>query len=235
MAQRIANETPEQRQSRLEQQASRSAALRAHGSTSRCAHLTADTTRKARAKLTESVEQRSSRLIADAARKTRQPCPTKRLWHLCGFHYDPKENYAGRQCTSVGSMQHECQFCQALKYPGEALGLCCNNGTVLLNELQGTPEPLLSLLQGQLPESQHFLNNLRSYNAAFQMTSFGHERRKEGNYMPTFRIQGQVYHRIGSLLPMNGDEHRFIQIYFMGDSVEEASQRAKVVPGTKVF
>jgi len=34
---------------------------------------------------------------------------------------------------------------------------------------------------------------------------------------------------------MDGDEHRFIQIYFMGDSVEEASQRAKVVPGTKVF
>ena len=131
-------------------------------------------------------------------------------------------------------MQHECKFCQALKYPGEALGLCCNNGTVLLNDFQGTPEPLLSLLQGQLPESQHFLNNLRSYNAAFQMTSFGHERRKEGNYMPTFRIQGQVYHRIGSLLPMDGDEHRFIQIYFMGDSVEEASQRAKVVPGTKV-
>jgi len=30
--------------------------------------------------------------------------------------------------------------CQNLKYPGEALGLCCNNSTVLLDDLQDTPE-----------------------------------------------------------------------------------------------
>ena len=52
--------------------------------------------------------------------------------------------------------------------------------------------------------------------------------------MPTFKIQGQVYHRIGSLLPVDGQEPQFLQIYFMGNSKEEAQRRLSVVPGTRL-
>lgn len=43
--------------------------------------------------------------------------------------------------------------------------------------------------------------------------------------MPTFKIQGQVYHRIGALLPVNDEDYKFLQIYFIGDSVREAGVR----------
>lgn len=49
------------------------------------------------------------------------------------------------------------------------------------------------------------------------MTSFGVRGRVDRDgFMPTFRIQGQVYHRIGSLLPLPGAQPQFLQIYFMG-------------------
>ncbi|CAF4851971.1 unnamed protein product [Pieris macdunnoughi] len=35
-------------------------------------------------------------------------------------------------------------------------------------------------------------------------------------YNSTFKIRGQVYHKIGSLLPMPNEAHKFLQIYFMG-------------------
>ena len=50
------------------------------------------------------------------------------------------------------------------------------------------------------------------------MTSFGADKEDtEHVYMPTFRVLGQVYHTIGSLLPMAGEEAKFLQIYFIGD------------------
>ena len=66
------------------------------------------------------------------------------------------------------------------------------------------------------------------------MTSFGSTREvRESGFMPTFKIQGQVYHRIGSLFPGNA-EPKFLQIYFMGDASSEASRQATVVPGLKL-
>ena len=50
--------------------------------------------------------------------------------------------------------------------------------------------------------------------------------------MPTFKVQGQVYHRVGSLLPPSDGQHKFLQIYFMGDERLEARQRCNNIPGT---
>ena len=63
------------------------------------------------------------------------------------------------------------------------------------------------------------------------MTSFGTTKEiKEPGYMPTFKIQGQVYHRIGSLLPLQNEEPKFLQVYFVGGSSQQAEQRCKNVP-----
>ena len=35
--------------------------------------------------------------------------------------------------------------------------------------------------------------------------------------MPTFKIQGQVYHRIGGLNPAENEEQKFLQLYFVSD------------------
>lgn len=57
------------------------------------------------------------------------------------------------------------------------------------------------------------------------MTSFGATKICDlicngNNFVTTFKIQGQVYHKIGSLMPMPNDDPKFLQIYFM-DSCEE--------------
>ncbi|XP_036347381.1 uncharacterized protein LOC118756745, partial [Rhagoletis pomonella] len=46
--------------------------------------------------------------------------------------------------------------------------------------------------------------------------------------MPTFKIQGQVYHLIGSLLPT--DVPRFLQIYFVDNYQEQANIRQQHIP-----
>ncbi|CAG9764524.1 unnamed protein product [Ceutorhynchus assimilis] len=65
------------------------------------------------------------------------------------------------------------------------------------------------------------------------MTSFGATNIIRENYMPTFKIQGQIYHRAGSLLPLPNEEHKFLQIYFMGDADEQIDQRCRFNVGTK--
>ena len=92
----------------------------------------------------------------------------------------------------------------AKKFVGETLGMCCNSGKIVLLPLSSPPEPLLSLLAGKHESStDFFLRNLMRYNACFQMTSFGAsgECCKNKDWMSTFRVQGQVYHLAGSLLP----------------------------------
>ena len=41
----------------------------------------------------------------------------------------------------------------------------------------------------------------------FQITSFKSSQIVEQGFMPTFKIQGQVYHLAGSLLPHLPDDH----------------------------
>ncbi|UYV69426.1 hypothetical protein LAZ67_6003541 [Cordylochernes scorpioides] len=56
--------------------------------------------------------------------------------------------------------------------------------------------------------------------------------------MPTFKVQGQVYHRIGSVLPpLNSDSRQlqpaFLQVFFIGDSSAEFATRHRNFPITK--
>lgn len=46
--------------------------------------------------------------------------------------------------------------------------------------------------------------------------------------MPTFKVQGQVYHLLGSFLPANKEEPKFLQIYFLSD--EKSDVRCKTNP-----
>jgi hypothetical protein len=44
------------------------------------------------------------------------------------------------------------------------------------------------------------------------------------------QIQGQIYHRAGSLLPFPDTEPQFLQIYFVGNSNDELNRRCVIVP-----
>ena len=123
-----------------------------------------------------------------------------------------------------------CKHCSAFKWKDEHPGMCCSNGKVKLETLQHPPEPLDHLLQGVSQTSKRFLANIRKYNSCFQMTSFGASKEiREQGFMPTFKVQGQIYHRAGSLLPAEG-EPQFLHIYFMGDQAREVQQRCANIP-----
>lgn len=47
-------------------------------------------------------------------------------------------------------------------------------------------------------------------------------------YQLAEQIQGQVYHQVGSLLPLPDAEFEFLQIYFIGDEDQEADRRCAI-------
>ena len=69
-----------------------------------------------------------------------------------------------------GKMDKICEFCGSKKFKGETLSMCCKGGKIKLSSLQVPPPELFSYMSGETPESKHFLQSIRRYNACFQMT-----------------------------------------------------------------
>lgn len=51
--------------------------------------------------------------------------------------------------------------------------------------------------------------------------------------LQTIQIQGQIYHRAGSLLPFPDADHQFLQIYFIGDANRELDRRCQIASSAK--
>ena len=231
-----AAESPEQTSSRLAGQRTRQAASRAvEAPEQEQARREEDRARHAVSRAAESPEQRRSR---NEGQRRRQAASRAAQWTFMegeAFKYDLTKSYDSHPQLSIGRMTDVCAHCEAFKWSGEAAGMCCSNGKVKLPPLRPPPEPLKSLMLGVTSESKHFLDNIRKYNSCFQMTSFGMSQQVDDNkgFMPTFRVQGQVYHSIGSLLPPSNEEPKFLQIYFMGDDSKQVQQRCKNLPGVR--
>ncbi|GKE56551.1 hypothetical protein Tco_1495736, partial [Tanacetum coccineum] len=85
-------------------------------------------------------------------------------------------------------------------------------GKVLLPRFHDTPTPLNHLLSHDQPSTAKFRDKIRVYNSMFCFTSFGAKidhsiNTRRAPY--TFRINGQNYHRMGSLLPKEGMPPKF--------------------------
>ncbi|XP_024878027.1 uncharacterized protein LOC112458567 [Temnothorax curvispinosus] len=130
-------------------------------------------------------------------------------------------------------MEKVCNYCCAKKWSAESLGICCSNGHVKLNDIDEPLGILKELLIGTDPRSKHFQKNIRKYNGCFAMTSFGGKEVREGNYMPTYKVHGQIYHLIGSLLPSLDTRAQFLQIYFTSED-EQLNLRHDSVPSLKI-
>ena len=229
------DETLEAGESRREGNRERSAsARRAETPEEKQTRLEVNRQRWASARRAETPEQKQTRLEAHRQRYAKaNKKPTVGHWQGEGFHYNPNTMYASQIEVAIGEMAVECQHCSALKWQREAHGLCCNNGKVDIDRLENTPQELKTLLTDESDDAKHFRKNIQLYNTAFQMTSFGAQVIRETNYHPSFKIQGQVYHCIGSLLPKDGEQHKFLQVYFMGDSHSEADRRKSIASSTK--
>ena len=141
------------------------------------------------------------------------------------FTYDRAASFND---ADIGRMTATCPKCHARKWSSETPCMCCNLGKVSLPPSLPPPPPLHHLLTSTDSDALLFQDKIRKYNACFQMTSFGANRRIiEPGFMPTFKIQGQVYHRIGSLAADDDQQAAFLQIYFIDDYVQQAHQRIR--------
>lgn len=78
------------------------------------------------------------------------------------------------------------------------------------------PIVLNELIFGNDARSKHFLQNIRYYNSMFCFTLMGGKidsSFNDGNSRPIYRLHGQNYHSIGSLLPPEGKHPKFTQLY----------------------
>jgi hypothetical protein len=94
--------------------------------------------------------------------------------------------------------------------------LCCENGKVMLPSLPATPQELEVFLTSKDGSAVKFRDQIRMYNSVLTFTSLGAKvdesvARSTGPYC--FRIQGELYHKIGSLCPAKGQCPQFAQLY----------------------
>lgn len=127
---------------------------------------------------------------------------------------------------SVGRMSKTCTFCGSKRFAKEILSSCCLNGKVALPSRAEIPQQLKELIA-----NSDFKNNIRKYNQGMAWTSLGanvdQRFANQQNGFYTFRIQGQLHHKIGSLLPGDNELAKFGQIYFM-DSQDQGQRRADI-------
>ena len=158
----------------------------------------------------------------------RQQVRASRLTNFRALNYQP-ENFVNT--TSFGLLTDvECPNCGALKKLKDFVAQKAMSNKMYSNNHHHF---LQHLYEGTGSDSNHFLSNIRKYNSTFQMTSFGCNEVCMVGFNPSFRIQGQVYHLIGSMFPTAGESPKFAQIYFIDNQESEVAARCAIVDGLR--
>ncbi|XP_019431360.1 PREDICTED: uncharacterized protein LOC109338549, partial [Lupinus angustifolius] len=139
----------------------------------------------------------------------------------------------------IGDPNYECHYYGACMWYQERtqkhktpiipkFQLCCGIGKIQLPLLTTPPTTLQHLLfDNRSNDSKNYQQHIRSYNMMFAFTSPGAKLDRsfnDGRGPPTFRIQGQACHHIGSLLPMLRNAPKFAQLYIY-DTENEIQNR----------
>jgi len=61
---------------------------------------------------------------------------------------------------------------------------------------------------------KNFIDHIRQYNNSLAMASIGIHEHSMPGFSPVLKLQGKIFHRIGSLLPNDDDHPKFAQIWF---------------------
>lgn len=100
---------------------------------------------------------------------------------------------------------------------------CCQNGKVRLPPLPALPSALSNLYSTNDTDGNEFRDNIRFYNKALAFTSTGGHGHIVGELFdgrgpPGFKIQGEMYHRLGPLFPDENVAPTFSQLYIYDPS-----------------
>jgi hypothetical protein len=128
-----------------------------------------------------------------------------------------------------------CPTCYALLFQHETQKICCNSGKVKIAEWNPPHPYIRELFLNNDERSKAFFKNIRAYNSLFSFVSLGVQldKRIESQQGPyCFSIQGSLYHRIGSLIPDEGCNPQYAQIYFFDtDFNKQLDQRSSIFQG----
>jgi hypothetical protein len=132
----------------------------------------------------------------------------------------------------LGALAKECPFCRALHWIDERLtnssirnpkfGTCCYQGKVILPDIQSVPQELYNHFISTESKSTAFRNKIRQYNSALAMTSVGRavdNSVNDGNGPYVFKLHGELTHRVGCLLPPEGETPKYAQLYLYDTDV----------------
>ncbi|KAK9074064.1 hypothetical protein SSX86_006661 [Deinandra increscens subsp. villosa] len=113
---------------------------------------------------------------------------------------------------------------------GKAYSFCCGYGKVQLPPMKDPDDRFAKLFKASDSKSRFFQKNIRRYNSMFSFTSMGGKidnsvNKGKGPYC--FRLSGENYHTIGSLLPQSGEEPKFSQLYIYDTENEVTNRQAK--------
>ena len=145
----------------------------------------------------------------------------------------------------LGKMDQVCGFCRGLGFRSEIQGeltdpknpngpklihfgdLCCCKGTVDGISDYKLPQQLEELYTSSDPSAVLFRNDARTFNNGMAMSSLtaqhGWNSRVHNNKMDAMLTSGgQLFRRIGSILPVDGERPKCVQTYFYGG--EEATK-----------
>jgi hypothetical protein len=98
-----------------------------------------------------------------------------------------------------------------------------------LSNLPATPQELEVLLTSKESSAVKFRDQIRMYNSVLAFTSLGakvDESITGGPGPYSFRIQGELYHKIGSLCPVEGQRPQFAQLYIHDTKCEHQNRHA---------
>lgn len=99
----------------------------------------------------------------DRERQQTSRALTRASFIRLAFEYASDIDYSIHSKIAIGAMDKVCQFCNALKFRNETVGMCCASGKVVLSPLPTPPEPLLSLLAGESEDLKLFLRKTRKF------------------------------------------------------------------------
>ncbi|KAG2337894.1 hypothetical protein BDR05DRAFT_1004682, partial [Suillus weaverae] len=122
---------------------------------------------------------------------------------------------------TLGPLNVECPNCHARHFACEKLskstlqnprfGMCCLQGQVSLPPFPSWPPELQ-----QAYTNRTFISKIRQYNSALAFTSVGvniEDRALQGSGPNAFRIHGSLHHLMGSLIPPEGIQPSYAQLY----------------------
>ncbi|CDY47315.1 BnaAnng08890D [Brassica napus] len=182
--------------------------------------------------LTSSTFASSSKVVSVARTAQSSSSNTPR------FHCSSQTNSNQISYEDYGDATWLCEHCNALMWYNERINkrrncippkfsMCCMHGKIELPPPPVLPQVLLDLLFRGDSESINFIENIRAYNSMFAFTSMGGEidaSVNNGRGPFVFRLHGQNFHQIGSLLPEEGLPPAFTQLYIF-DTENEVRNR----------